>query len=99
MIAAGTPKPNQGVEQEVAQFLISKRSRIVIGIKDLGDVCFVGKLCGVQFIHTELADLYSQKVISRMFCPADFDLRGFVPQRAWNKKEAAPVTLNKCKDA
>ena len=36
---------------------------IVIGIKNLRYVCFVRKLCSVQSIHTELAKLYSQKVI------------------------------------
>ena len=32
---------------------------IVIGIKNLGYVCFVRKLCCVQSIHTDPADLYS----------------------------------------
>jgi hypothetical protein len=36
---------------------------IVIGIKKSRYVCFVKKLCSVQSIHTELAKLYSQKVI------------------------------------
>jgi hypothetical protein len=31
----------------------------------------VRKLCCVQSIHTELAKLYSKKVISRVVCPAD----------------------------
>ncbi len=44
---------------------------IVIGIKNLGYVCFVRKLCCVQSIHTELAKLYSQKVMFRTVCPAD----------------------------
>jgi hypothetical protein len=44
---------------------------IVIGIKNLGYLCFVRKLCSVQSIHTEFAKLYSKKVISRMVCPAD----------------------------
>jgi hypothetical protein len=42
------------------------------GIKDLGYVCFVRKLCAVQSIHTGLADLYSQKVISGMVYLAGF---------------------------
>ena len=32
---------------------------------------FVTTLCVVQPIHTELAKLYSKKVISRVVCPAD----------------------------
>jgi hypothetical protein len=76
---------------------------IVIGIKKLGYVCFVRKLCSVQSIHTELAKLYSQKVISRMVCLAylwggKFDPRGLSRQREWNKDGAAPVVLNKWKD-
>ena len=76
---------------------------IVIDIKNLGCVCFVGKLCGVQSIHTELAKLYSQKVISRMVRPADlcggkFDPPGLSRQREWNKSGPAPVVLNKWKD-
>jgi hypothetical protein len=35
---------------------------------------FCEKLFCVQSIHTELADLYSQKVICRLMCLADFDL-------------------------
>ena len=75
---------------------------IVIGIKNLGYVCFVRKLCSVQSIHTELAKLYSQKVISRMVCPADlwgekFDPPGLSRQRARNKNGAVPVVLNKWK--
>jgi hypothetical protein len=30
---------------------------------------FLRQLCSVQSIHTELAELYSQKVISRMGAP------------------------------
>ena len=44
---------------------------IVIGIKKSRCVCFVRKLCSVQSIHTELAKLYSKKVIFRVVCPAD----------------------------
>jgi len=67
------------------------------------NICFVRKLFGVQSIHTELAKLYSQKVISRMVYPADlwggkFDPPGLSRQREWNKKGAAPVVLNKWKD-
>jgi hypothetical protein len=77
---------------------------IVIGIKNLGYVCFVRKLCCVQSIHTELAKLYSKKVISRTVYPADlwggkFDPPGLSPQREWNKNGPAPVVLNKWKDA
>ena len=42
---------------------------IVTGIKNFGYVCFVRKLCSVQSIHTELAKLYSQKVISPWCSP------------------------------
>ena len=45
---------------------------IVIGIKKSRYVCFVRKLCSVQSIYTELAKLYSKKVISRTVCLADF---------------------------
>ena len=44
---------------------------IVIGIKNIGYVCFVRRLCCVQSIHTELAKLYSKKVIFRMEFPVD----------------------------
>jgi hypothetical protein len=76
---------------------------IVIGIKKLGYVCFVRKLCSVQSIHTELAKLYSKKVISRVVCRADlsgrkFDPPGLFRQREWNKNGTAPVVLNKWKD-
>ena len=37
---------------------------IVIGIKNLGYVCFV---CSVQSIHTELANLYSRTVACGLF--------------------------------
>ena len=37
---------------------------IVIGIKKSRYVCFVKKVCSVQSIHTELAKLYSQKLIA-----------------------------------
>ncbi len=59
---------------------------IVIGIKNLGYVCFVRKLCSVQSIHTELAKLYSQKVI---YCLANlaalFDI-GHAPKDQSNRR-------------
>jgi hypothetical protein len=72
---------------------------IVISTKNLRYVCFVRTLCVVQSIHTELADLYSQKVVSAWFWPADFDPLGLSLQREWSKDGAAPVVLDKWKDA
>ena len=76
---------------------------IALGIKKLGYVCFVRKLCSVQSIHTELAKLYSQKVISRMGCPADLWGRKFDPsvlfQQTGNKSGTAAVVLNECNRA
>ena len=34
--------------------------------------CFVTTLCIVQSLHTELAELYSQKMIRHVMCLADF---------------------------
>src|SRR4029077_6334283 len=76
---------------------------IVIGIKKLGYVCFVRKLCSVHSIHPELTKLYSKKEISRVVCRADllegkFDPPGFSRQGEWNKSGPAPVVLSKWKE-
>ena len=76
---------------------------IVIGIKKSRCVCFVRKLCSVQSIHTELAELYSKKVISRVVCPAGSLGEGSsIPQaflvRRSGIKTGLPVVLNKWKD-
>jgi hypothetical protein len=76
---------------------------IVIGIKKSRICLFRKKVVQRSIHHTELAKLYSQKVISRMVCLADlrggkFDPPGLSRQREWNRNGPAPVVLNEWKD-
>jgi len=43
---------------------------------------FRKKLCNLQSIHTELAKLYSKRVVSRMVCPANLWGGKFDPPRS-----------------
>jgi hypothetical protein len=71
---------------------------IVIGIKNLGYVCFVRKLCCVQSIHTELAELYSRKLIVRRCALwALGDLSSICQAclvKKWNRERTRSVLLN-----
>ena len=55
----------------------------------------VSTLCVVQFIHTELADLYSQKGICQFVHLGDLDQSGSFRWREWNKGGSMLVVLDK----
>jgi len=59
---------------------------IVVGIKKSRYVCFVKKLCSVQSIHTELAKLYSQKVIYSLANLAALFEIGHAPKDQSNRR-------------